>query len=181
MQRSCTLPGMAQRPVTVAALFRDAGIAYPVTIPWGLVPPVPLPAGGIYVVSLRDSIVAKQGRAAPRSLPADVSARWHRDQPVIYIGKTERNLRVRLREFYGHTLGNISPHRGGEDVLRLRDAHWRLWVHWQTVPPDRAVDAESRMLQLFALGLSDTTGHQLPFANRQRGRRVLRTNETAEG
>lgn len=161
---------MLRGPISVNTLFVAAGLAGPVTSPWGRVPPIPLQEGGVYVVSLESDPAVKLTRSRSiRFLPPHVAPRWHSGQPVVYIGRTRRNLRKRLAEFYRHQLGNPSPHRGGEDVLRLCDEGWKLWVHWQPVPPQRAAEVEALMLERFANSLPNFIGHRLPFANRQRG------------
>lgn len=173
---------MVRGPASVASLYIAAGLEGPVTSPWGMVPPVPLRDGGVYVVSLESRTRAKRGASrSVQFLPPHVAARWHIGQTVMYVGKTRRNLRKRLGEYFRHRLGNPSPHCGGEDVLRLRAAGWQLWVHWLPAQPERAAHIEAVMLERFASSLPDHAAHRLPFANRQRSRLLGVRNTEGRG
>lgn len=86
-------------------------------------------APGIYVVSL----VADPDAAGPAidtsGLPPGRAAFWNPREPVLYIGRARESVRKRMSQFYRHTHGKKSPHRGGQDVLLLLPAH-QLFVFW---------------------------------------------------
>ena len=48
-----------------------------------------------------------------------LTVRWLSDQPVFYIGKTDRTARHRLGQFYTHRFGQRSPHAGGQHIVVL--------------------------------------------------------------
>jgi hypothetical protein len=121
--------------ITVHDVFRAARLQACGPVPWGQ--PVPENLPGVYVV------VADYGR-------------------VVYIGRSSRALRQRLREFYRHRYGARSPHRGGQDVLLLK---CQLLVYWAAAADYAA--AEHAMLEYFK---AQTDGY--PYANRVRSARV---------
>lgn len=147
----------------VAQLFRHVRLVPCGPMPWGT--PVPESRSGVYVVSLVRDPGAPCRFVDAGSLPDSESARWCAGQPVIYIGRTRRPLRCRLREFYRHTHGCNAPHRGGQAVLLLKRD---LWVFWAaTDQPNRA---EREMIAFFVRHAG-----ALPFANRRRERRPALT------
>ena len=84
---------------------------------------------------------------------------------VVYVGCTKGPLARRIREFYRQKYGKKSPHRGGQEILKMPGT--RL-VYWSATENPRA--AETKMLDAFE-------GHKgrLPRANRKRGDRVPAT------
>jgi len=81
---------------------------------------------------------------------------------IVYIGRTRRSLRKRLREFCRHRYGDKSPHRGGQEVLLHKCP---LLVYW--APTADYAAAENSMIEYFK---ARTGG--LPYANRVRSARV---------
>jgi hypothetical protein len=93
------------------------------------------------------------------------------DDRIVYIGRSRRALRKRLREFYRHRYGASSPHRGGQAVLLLNRP---LLVYWATTADYAA--AENSMLEYFK---AQTGG--FPYANRVRSARVGTTFALPQG
>jgi hypothetical protein len=84
------------------------------------------------------------------------------DDQIIYIGRSGRPLRRRLREFYRHRHGARSPHRGGQAVLLLKCP---LVVYWAATADYAA--AENCMIEFFKSQVGE-----LPYANRVRSARI---------
>lgn len=127
--------------VSPADLFKAAGLS-PCLQPvrWGTA--VPERGPGVYVV-------LRAGRAALRG------------QRILYVGRTQRSLRQRVKEFYKHRYGDPRPHRGGQEVIPFKRD---LWVYWAAT--DNSVRAEHLMIERFR-ELVD----RMPYANRVRASR----------
>ena len=164
------------------------------TVRWG--EPVRETGSGLYVVSLSSDPDSLEGRLprAPLDLEAidrwleacpdlrlegatptrqQVAQRleqfWLPDEVVLYIGRTSRSLRTRLKEYYNTSLGASAPHRGGY-FLKTLDCLNSLHVH--TVECDGTVALEHMLMLNFTRGLSSEARlrlpdpmDQLPFAN----------------
>jgi hypothetical protein len=104
--------------------------------PWG--DPIPENGPGVYVVALADR------------------------EEIVYIGRTKRSLRKRLKEFYRHKYGARSPHRGGQAVLALKCG---LLIYWAATSDCAA--AEHAMIEHVKMRVGS-----LPFANRVRSARA---------
>ena len=124
--------------ITPEWLFERIGVTAGGSVEWGQ--PVPERGGGVYIISILDVIEG---------------------QHVVYIGQTGRSLRVRLAEFYRHRYGDLSPHSGGQEVLKLgslRKVHWAAVVDYAT--------AEDVMLEAFRKAVG-----RLPYGNKVRSAR----------
>jgi hypothetical protein len=84
------------------------------------------------------------------------------DGEVVYVGRTRRALRKRLREFYRHRYGDKRPHRGGQAILLLTRP---LLVYWAATNDWEA--AEDTMIEHFR-----SAAGRLPFGNRVRSARL---------
>ena len=84
-----------------------------------------------------------------------------RGQRILYVGRTKRSIRKRVKEFYKHRYGDPRPHHGGQEVLRFKPG---LKVHWAAT--DDPVGAEHLMIERFR----DLVG-RMPYANRVRASR----------
>ena len=90
--------------------------------------------------------------------------RWLPNEPIVYVGKTDRPIRKRLREFHRHKCGNKSPHAGGQ-VVKLLCCD--LWVYWApSADPD---GVEQMMIRAFK-----NQAGQPPFANQLPGQNTRR-------
>ena len=95
--------------------------------------------------------------------------RWLPREPVLYIGKTDRPIRDRVREFYNHKCGDPSKHAGGQ-VLKLLQCD--LWVYWS--PTTAPLGSEAKAISAF----KERAGQE-PFGNHEtkgRPKRVRRSN-----
>jgi hypothetical protein len=132
-------------PSTVRSLLKAADLTLDGIAPWGRLLPSREPE--VYVVALTPRVHQFQGCLAgcPISLPAirellnvrpeltldgkrptaerladRIAAFWLPDEAVLYIGKTDDSLAVRLAQYYRTRPGEKGPHAGGW-YLRL----WR--------------------------------------------------------
>jgi hypothetical protein len=98
--------------------------------------------------------------------------RWLPNEPILYIGKTDRPLRERVGEFRRHKCGDTSPHAGGQVVKLLQ---CDLWVYW--APADNPYDTEQKMISAFG-----QEAGQVPFADddgkRSKKARILLANRS---
>lgn len=145
--------------VTVAEVFAAAGLRPYGPSPWGRAIDETRP--GVYVLSVASDPNTCFGLFDVPGLPPEMAHRWLADEPVIYIGRTRRPLRLRVGQFYRHKYGKKSPHRGGQAVLLLEPKPLVFWA-----PTEDAAGAERDMIEAFLR----RTG-RLPFANRRRGTR----------
>ena len=143
--------------VTVAEVFAAANLTPCGPLHWGTAIEETRP--GVYVVSVASDPDSCFGLFDTPDLPQNLMPKWLDEEPVVYIGRTRRALRKRLREFYRHEYGRKSPHRGGQAVLLLKPV---LLAYWAAT--DDPVTAERNMIEAFRR----RTG-ALPFANRCRG------------
>lgn len=140
----------------VAELFQIANVEKTGSVPW-LTRPFPDTCTGVSGVY----IIARAG-TEPVSTAGWEDAlrhRWIENAEIIYIGRAT-NLRRRIGQFYRHKLGAKSPHKGGEDLLRLTCP---LRVYWGVTTEFKAV--EHKMIEAFKA----RAGGKMPFANRVRG------------
>lgn len=149
------------KPVGVTDVFGAAGLTPRGPVRWGEAVPERLP--GVYVVAL----VASADAPCPRreheewcSNPLTFE-RWQVGQPVIYIGRTRRPLRKRVREFYRHKYGDKRPHCGGQEVLRVECP---LWVYWAAT--EEPASAEHKMIEQYK-----AVARTFPYANKVRSAR----------
>lgn len=143
--------------VTVAEVFAAANLTPCGPSLWGSAIDETQP--GVYIVSVASDPNTCFGLFDPPELPQDLMQKWVDEEPVVYIGRTRRPLRQRVRELYRHRYGRKSPHSGGQAALLLKPD---LRVFWAaTLDP---VAAQRDMIEAFRR----RTG-ALPFANRCRG------------
>jgi len=102
------------RSITVSELFGVAELKPSAAFAWEDIPLIAERRCGIYVVAITPTSRGKVGKARILKLPAKEKDRWLDFQPIIYIGKTDRPISTRLKEFYRHKYENKSPHRGGQ-------------------------------------------------------------------
>jgi hypothetical protein len=178
-------------PSTVAALFSAVGLTSEGVVAWG--EPVPLAMPGVYqvaltanaesaaaalpIIPLDEKALARllarpqlrvDGQTANRStLAARLAACWLGDEVVVYVGRSGRPLRKRLREYYKTPLGAGRPHAGGWLVKTLAAP---LYVHYAATPD--FVAAERTMVDAFAANSSPAARARLldpvrpiPFGN----------------
>lgn len=166
-------------PSTVSQLFSSASIRNSGCVPWGT--PVPCKHGGVYLVSISESVFHKADpvsrapicekrvkewislvpkmrvdgdRPSVAKLVKVLSAFWIPDESVIYIGKTSQSLRDRINSFYRTKIGCARPHRGGYWVKMLDDCQ-RLWIHFSEC--DEPFRVEQKMLGFFVCGVSENS------------------------
>ena len=119
--------------LTVAEIFKNANLSPRGPVRWGT--QVSESGAGIYVVArVGDATVGCKACALPfidfanpydnlkyPLSPLDLDLeyerkRWLPNEPVLYIGKTDRPIHKRVGEFYRHKCGDTSPHAGGQVV-----------------------------------------------------------------
>lgn len=166
--------------LTVAELFNIANLSPSGPVLWGTDPPES--NAGVYVIArVRDAKDDCDACDLPfkdfcGGIEFDLEYeqhRWLKNEPIVYVGKTDRPIRKRLGEFRRHKCGNTSPHAGGQVIKLLR---CDLWVYWS--PAANPYEAEQTMIR----GFKKSTG-QLPFANecaRQDQRRIRPSNRSDE-
>jgi hypothetical protein len=120
--------------LTVQDLFRSAGLSPCGPVEWGK--PCPEHQKGVYVVVI--------------------------ESEVVYVGRTERPLARRIREFYRHKYGDKHPHQGGQELLKMPGDRLVYWC-----AAENPAEAETKMLNAFK-GCYD----RLPRANRRGGDRA---------
>src|SRR5579864_467145 len=102
--------------VSVAKLFEFAGLHPCGPVEWKQ-KNVDENRPGIYVVALVAEAHELCENVDVEYLDVAIAKRWLKSQPVVYIGRTKRSLKLRIGEFYRHLWGNKRPHRGGQDIL----------------------------------------------------------------
>jgi len=112
--------------LTIFEVFRSANLSPTGPVPWGT--DVPESSAGVYVVSRADDPkVDCRACALPfiDPFPSDIDLdleyerrRWLPNEPIVYIGKTDRTIHERLGEFGRHKCGDTGPHAGGQVVKR---------------------------------------------------------------
>jgi hypothetical protein len=149
-------------------------------VPWGA--DVPETSAGVYVIArVGDPEVGCDPCGLPfiDPLPPNLvldleyeQQRWLPNEPILYIGKTDRPLRERVGEFRRHKCGATSPHAGGQVVKLLQGD---LWVY--CAPADNPYDTEQKMISAFR-----QESGQVPFANddgkRSKKARILLANRS---
>jgi hypothetical protein len=160
--------------LTVAEIFNIANLSPSGPVSWGTDPPET--NAGVYVVArVGDARAGCEGDLRFKDLcgiDLDLKYEQHRwlpNEPIVYVGKTDRPIRKRLGEFRLHKCGNPSPHAGGQVVKLLQ---CDLWVYWS--PAANPYDTEHTMICAFR-----QQAGQIPFANEYGGRgqgRVRRSN-----
>ena len=141
----------------VREIFAHVGLEPQGPVPWGHEINEDRP--GIYVVTVDIPAKVMEDHAEMKRLGLASTFGWSAGKNIVYIGRTQVSLRRRMRQFYKHTYGRSSPHRGGQEVLRLTASRS---VYWARTP--HPVEAERRMIEKFF----DET-RRLPFANKVRG------------
>ena len=137
----------------VGDLFERAGLDVLGPIAWGVAPTET--RSGVYAISICDA------RISAGALPESLRQRWLDDQHIVYIGRA-KVLRKRLQQFYRHTYGANSPHRGGQSILTLGvplEVYWALAADYAT--------AEDRLIEYFR-----TACGAMPFGNRIKSARL---------
>ena len=107
---------------------------------------------------------------------------WLPDENILYIGKATC-LRDRLGQYFGHKLGNRSPHKGGHWLKTLSNLA-KLHVFFARCnDADQAEEKEAIALDVFEGNVSEATERKLlnpqitiPFANRKNSRGALKQN-----
>jgi hypothetical protein len=130
--------------MTVADVFAAAGLVPRGPQAWNT--PIEQHGPGVYVIALvQGAAEAASAAVDVAALPAAEQARWIVGQPVIYIGRATRSIRGRLAQFYRHTYGKSTPHRGGQAVLLLQCPRWVYWAATDSpIKAERAMTAEFR-------------------------------------
>jgi len=93
--------------------------------------------------------------------------RWLPNESIVYIGKADRPIRDRLREFRRHRCDDKSPHAGGQVIKLL---HCALWVYWS--PALNPYELEQMMIGYF----KNRTGQE-PYANAGGKRNIRRIRQ----
>jgi hypothetical protein len=114
----------------------------------------------------------------PVLIKARLSAFIYPDETILYIGQTtDRTIRMRMKEFHNHILGNPSPHRGGHWLKTLNDSIL-LNINWAAV--DNPEEVESKLLLFYKANVSEESRHNLydplcaiPFANLKHNTRKI--------
>jgi hypothetical protein len=102
--------------VTPEWVFAQAGLKAAGSVRWGH--PVPEAGAGVYIITMPG-------------------------YGVVYIGRF-KHLAEHLREFRRHIYGNMKPHGGGQEILRLSD---QKVIHWACTSAH--VEAERIMIAAF--------------------------------
>ncbi len=102
--------------LTVEDLFGSAGLSLCGPVRWGEA--CPEHRKGVYAVVIK--------------------------REVVYVGRTKRPLARRIREFYRQKYGKKSPHRGGQEILRMPGTRLVYWC-----AAENPTEAETRMLNAF--------------------------------
>lgn len=175
-------------PTTVEGLFMETlGRVPDESVKWKT--PAHCPEPGVYVVSYKRPICTadlspEKIRAWIGHVPAmridgespseeaimeRLAGLIYPDETVLYIGQTSQPLQRRIQQFYIHTLGNRSPHRGGHWLKTLSIIE-DLTVSWCTT--NRPIDIERKMLEHYMGNVSRVSRERLhdsnaliPFAN----------------
>lgn len=108
-------------------------------------------------------------RPSVSALAERISNFWIPDEIILYIGQTSAALTCRTKQFYGHRLGNRSPHKGGHWLKTLSNLD-KLNIYW--IEQDDAFALEQDMLNYFMKQVSEESRNNLfdpslplPFAN----------------
>ena len=158
--------------MNIADLFAAAGLSARGPIPWGA--DVTEKAAGVYVVSLGSGSTGQTHlvdlpvrQVLPDGLKVDWEyerTRWLRGEEIVYIGKSDRAIQTRLKEFFRHKLGNPSPHAGGQ-ILKLLQCE--LQIYWS--PAEHPYEAEQTMIRAFV-----KEAGKAPFGNEAKDRTARR-------
>lgn len=98
----------------------------------------------------------------PAVSQSQLDANWVDGADIVYIGKTDRILAKRIREFARFGRGEAVAHWGGRLVWQLPHPN-RAMIGWLSLEPGQAIGLERRLLREFF----DEHG-RLPFANLRR-------------
>jgi hypothetical protein len=158
--------------MTVAEIFREVNLEPHGPVRWSQEPDCD--EAGVYVVArVGDSKAVGEScefpfvNPSPEALKVDreyETQRWLKNEPIVYVGKTDQTVRKRIQAFCRHKCGNKSPHAGGQAILLLNCG---LWVYWSPTPNPK--QTEDKMLEAF----EKRTGKR-PYANFDRKRRPKR-------
>jgi hypothetical protein len=150
--------GVSSSPVTIHELFSVVGLKPSGPVPWEEARDIKELSCGIYVVTIVKDPYGHCGQKDISPLSEFEQVRWLHFQPVIYIGRTKRALRQRLREFHRHVYGNKDPHRGGQS--RILVDYMPQWVFYAATPD--YIRIEDQMIRAFR----ERVG-KFPYANRR--------------
>lgn len=149
------------KAMSVENLFACAGLVPCGPVAWKV--PILERTSGVYAISVGGISLDPDHIAEP------VRHRWIEGQHIVYIGRA-KILRKRLQQFYRHTYGANSPHRGGQSILLLDVP---LYVSWSAV--DDYAGAEDRMIEHFRAVCGG-----IPFGNRVKSARMRSPSPTGE-
>lgn len=91
----------------------------------------------------------------------DLENKWIDNENILYIGKTDKSLRGRIRTYMKFGSGEDVPHRGGRAIWQLPDSE-ELIIAWkELLATISAREIEAKMIQQF----KDTHQGRHPFAN----------------
>lgn len=182
-------------PTTVAQILASEGLALKGPVRWGN--RVNCNSCGVYIVSLsfdpsqnlgilenaplslevikewldKVKTFRLDGRTNPsvEAVASCLSKFWLPDESILYIGKTDGELRKRVGQYYRTPLGAPKPHHGGHWLKVLSNID-QLFVYFAKCSNTKV--HETRMLKLFVKNVSSTTlkilhdpQHPYPFAN----------------
>jgi hypothetical protein len=162
--------------VTVAEIFEiaNANLGLSGPIQWGTNPPEDPTESkpGVYVVA---RVGSPTEACQPCELPIGETpgigldreyerSRWLPEEPIVYVGKSDRSIRRRVAEFRRQICGQQGNHHGGQIVKLLQ---CKLWVYWMV--SNDPLGAEFDMLCAFK-----QSADQLPFGNEYPGRNQRR-------
>ncbi|MBS0197696.1 MAG: hypothetical protein JSR77_13155 [Planctomycetes bacterium] len=183
-------------PIAPNALFEQVGLACAGSSRWGTRPNTA--SVGVYAISLSPDPKACASLPAPNFSAVQIAkwiahvpamrlrgqpptpvaiadhlrTFWHPEETIVYIGKAT-SLSSRVPQFFGHTLGNSSPHKGGhwlKALVNLQDLH----IHWACCDnesqarayEDAALTAFRNQVLAYRTDLHATPVIAIPFANR---------------
>lgn len=88
----------------------------------------------------------------------ELRSNWVEEEPIIYIGQSNTNIKRRLKEYMNFGCGKKVGHKGGRYIWQLADSD-NLIVCWKEVENARAI--EKKMIADF----KDKHNGMRPFAN----------------
>ena len=94
----------------------------------------------------------------PNVTISKLETKWNNNSSIVYIGATERGLKIRLGEYMRFGQGDTVGHWGGRYIWQLGDAA-DLIVCWKRVD-DNAEQVEKQMIKAFKVEHG-----KYPFAN----------------
>ena len=158
-------------PTTIAEAFDAVDLVRESVVRWKK--PTTYNLGGVYIISLTESLNTFDGKLIEAPLAAVEFQRWRDacpeltldgkppsdqqlmdrirrfwipDEVILYIGLAGKSLSRRLDQYYGTQIGAPGPHSGGY-FLKLLSNLDQLWVHY--APCRDFKSAEYEMLRRF--------------------------------